>query len=79
MSNQFLVKCVKDDVGWWTEGNKYKAKVAPGGQILVGDDDNNAPSANDWSATPLEYREDGSIIYQVGGLAGDVLFEEAQK
>ncbi|ELZ8473312.1 hypothetical protein [Salmonella enterica] len=30
-----------------------------------------------WSAAPMEYREDGSILYQVGGLDGEVIFEEA--
>lgn len=34
-------------------------------------------SGEGWSAAPLEYRDDGSIVYQVGGIEGDVLFEEA--
>ncbi|MDZ0532069.1 hypothetical protein M2C01_24995 [Klebsiella pneumoniae] len=35
------------------------------------------PNGEGWSAAPMEYREDGSIVYQVGGIEGDVLFEEA--
>lgn len=42
-------------------------------QLLAGDD----PSSEGWSAAPMEYREDGSIVYQVGGIEGEVLFEEA--
>ncbi|ENP2261166.1 hypothetical protein ACDA45_005159, partial [Salmonella enterica] len=49
------------------------AHVVTGGFIQVGDDDD--PNGEEWSATPVEYREDGSILYQVGGLEGEVLFE----
>lgn len=30
-----------------------------------------------WSAAPMEYREDGSVLYKVGGVDGEVLFEES--
>ena len=59
----------------WTEGEKYPARVVAGGFVQVGDDDD--PNGEGWSAAPMEYREDGSIVYQVGGIEGDVLFEEA--
>lgn len=36
--------------------------------LSVGDDDD--PSGEGWSAAPMEYREDGSIVYQVGGIEG---------
>ncbi|EAB4161836.1 hypothetical protein CQT90_00100 [Salmonella enterica] len=68
-----IVKCLKDSEGWWTEGEAYPAHVVTGGFIQVGDDDD--PNGEEWSATPVEYREDGSILYQVGGLEGEVLFE----
>ncbi|EKB6674098.1 hypothetical protein PF831_004892 [Salmonella enterica] len=68
-----IVKCLKDSEGWWTEGEVYPAYVVTGGFIQVGDDDD--PNGEEWSATPVEYREDGSILYQVGGLEGEVLFE----
>ncbi|MER1978537.1 hypothetical protein [Pseudocitrobacter faecalis] len=74
MSNQLFVKCIKDTEGYWTEGEMYAAQVVAGGFVQVGDDDE--PNGNSWSAAPSEYREDGAIIYQVGGLDGDVLFEE---
>ncbi|ELB6938087.1 hypothetical protein RH544_004914, partial [Salmonella enterica] len=59
----------------WTEGEVYPAHVVTGGFIQVGDDDD--PNGEEWSAAPVEYREDGSILYQVGGLDGEVIFEEA--
>ncbi|HFG9821832.1 TPA: hypothetical protein ACGHHJ_004873 [Salmonella enterica subsp. enterica serovar Frintrop] len=75
MSKSLQIKCLKDNEGWWTEGEMYPARVVAGGFIQVGDDD--APNGEGWSATPVEYREDGSILYQVGGLDGEVIFEEA--
>lgn len=69
------VKCIKDTEGFWTEGEVYPAKTVQGGFILVGDDDDF--DGEGWSACPVEYREDGSIIYALGGLQGEVLFEEA--
>ncbi|EBE6296397.1 hypothetical protein CTZ83_12730 [Salmonella enterica] len=70
-----IVKCLKDSEGWWTEDEVYPANVVAGGFIQVGDDDD--PNGEGWSAAPVEYREDGSILYQVGGIEGEVLFEEA--
>ncbi|EFS3131390.1 hypothetical protein HX261_000253 [Salmonella enterica] len=70
-----IVKCLKDSEGWWTEGEVYPATVVAGGFIQVGDDDD--PNREGWSATPVEYREDGSILYQIGGIEGEVLFEES--
>lgn len=72
---QMFVKCIKDTEGWWTEGESYPASNIAGGFILVGDDDE--PHGEGWSASPIEYREDGTIIYQLGGIDGEVLFEEA--
>lgn len=74
MSKSFRVKCIKDTEGYWTEGEMYLASVCAGGFILAGDDDE--PDDRGWSATPTEYREDGSIIYNVGGIEGEVVFEE---
>ncbi|ECD6312708.1 hypothetical protein E2M45_02435 [Salmonella enterica subsp. enterica serovar Newport] len=70
-----IVKCLKDSEGWWNEGGVYPANVVTGGFIQVGDDGD--PNGKEWSAAPVEYREDGSILYQVGGLDGEVIFEEA--
>lgn len=75
MSNQLFIKCLKDTEGYWTEGEMYPARVVSGGFVLVGDDD--VPNGEGWSAAPMEYRDDGSIVYQIGGIEGEVLFEEA--
>lgn len=75
MSKSLQVKCVKDTEGWWTEGEMCPASVVYGGFTQVGDDED--PNGEGWSAEPMEYREDGSILYQVGGIEGEVLFEEA--
>lgn len=32
------VKCLKDTEGYWTEGEKYPARVVAGGFVQVGDD-----------------------------------------
>ncbi|EAA6923649.1 hypothetical protein G4Y60_22600 [Salmonella enterica subsp. enterica] len=77
MSNPFFIKCLKDTEGWWTEGEIYEARRVAGGFVQFGDDDD--PNGEEWSATPVEYREDGSILYQVGGLDGEVIFEEARQ
>lgn len=69
------VKCIKDTEGYWSEGDAYLAERSVGGFIEVSDDD--MPHHPTWSAMPIEYREDGSIVYQVGGIEGEVLFEEA--
>lgn len=53
----------------------YEARRVAGGFVQFGDD--NQPNGEDWSASPIQYREDGSILYQVGGLDGEVIFEEA--
>lgn len=74
MSESLQIKCIKDTEGWWTEGEMYPTCVVAGGFVLVGDDDE--PNGEGWSAAPMEYREDGSILYQVDGLDGEVLFEE---
>ncbi|EAS9163435.1 hypothetical protein ABN77_06620 [Salmonella enterica subsp. salamae] len=75
MSNPFFIKCLKDTEGWWTEGEIYEACRVAGGFVQFGDNDQ--PNGEGWSAAPVEYREDGSILYQVGGLDGEVIFEEA--
>lgn len=74
MSTLLQIICIKDTEGYWTEGEMYPARVVAGGFVQVGDDDD--PKGEGWSAAPMEYREDGSIVYQVGGIEGDVLFEE---
>lgn len=75
MSSLLLLKCTKDTEGWWTEGEMYPARVVAGGFVLVGDDDE--LHGEGWSAAPMEYRGDGSVLYQVGGVDGVVMFEEA--
>lgn len=75
MSKSLQLKCIKDTEGWWTEGEMYPASVVTGGFVQVGDDEE--PNGEGWSAEPMEYREDGSILYQVGGIEGEVLFEES--
>lgn len=75
MSNQLFLKCIKDSEGYWTESEMYPARVVAGGFVQVGDDDE--PNGENWSAAPVEYREDDSIVYQVGGIEGEVLFEES--
>lgn len=75
MSSLLLLKCTKDTEGWWTEGEMYPARVVAGGFVLVGDDEE--LYGEGWSAAPMEYREDGSVLYQIGGVDGEVLFEES--
>ena len=72
--NQLFIKCIKDTEGWRTEREMYAAQVVAGGFVQVGDNDD--PNGDGWSAAPMEYREDGSVIYHVGGLDGEVMFEE---
>ena len=68
------VECIKDDVGWWSVGRTYPATHSAGGFIQLGDDDDLDDHV--WSAAPVEYKEDGSIIYAIGGIDGAVHFEE---
>ncbi|WP_407084788.1 hypothetical protein [Pluralibacter gergoviae] len=74
MSNSIFVTCIRDTEGYWTEGEKYQARAVSGGYLLIGDDDD--LQGDCWSAAPMEYRDDGSIVYQIGGIDGEVLFEE---
>lgn len=60
------IKCIKDTEGYWTEGEMYPARVVAGGFVQVGDDDD--PNGEGWSAAPMEYREDGSIVFRSVGL-----------
>lgn len=75
MKNLLFLKCTKDTEGRWTEGEMYPARVVAGGFVLVGDDEE--LDGEEWSAAPMKYREDGSVLYKVGGVDGEVLFEEA--
>ncbi|HGL6322642.1 TPA: hypothetical protein ACKF4R_002899 [Citrobacter amalonaticus] len=75
MSKSMQLKCIKDTEGWWTQGEMYPASVVAGGFVQVGDDEE--PNGDGWSAEPIQYREDGSILYQAGGIEGEVLFEES--
>ncbi|MBS0909165.1 hypothetical protein [Tatumella sp. JGM118] len=68
------VKCIKDTEGYWTEGEMYQARIVTGGYVQVGDDED--LDGENWSAQPIEYREDDSVVYQIGGIEGEVLFEE---
>ncbi|WP_333009908.1 hypothetical protein [Kluyvera sichuanensis] len=77
MSNLIFLKCVKDTEGYWSEGETYPATVVAGGFVQVGDDD--APSGEGWTATQIERWENGTVIYRVGGIEGEVLFEEVAK
>ncbi|GKQ21729.1 hypothetical protein [Klebsiella michiganensis] len=70
------VKCIRDTEGYWSESEMYLAIIVTGGFIQVGDDDE-PDNTEGWSAEPMEYREDGSIVYQVIGIEGEVLFEES--
>ncbi|MCS5946462.1 hypothetical protein LNP25_21640 [Klebsiella variicola subsp. variicola] len=69
------IKCIKDTEGYWTEGEMYPARVVAGGFVQVGDDDD--PNGEGWSLHQWNI-EDGSIVYQVGGIEGDVLLRGGQ-
>lgn len=75
MSNLLLLKCIQDTEGWWTEGEMYSARMVVGGFVLAGDDVER--DGEGWSAAPMEYREDGSVLCQVDGVDGEVLLEES--
>lgn len=75
MSNLLFLKCTKDTEGWWTEGDSYPARRVSGGFVLIGDDDE--LDGENWSAMPIEFNDDGSVIYRLAGLDGEVLFREA--
>lgn len=77
MSNQLSIKCVKDTEGYWSEGEMYPARMVVGGFVQVGDDDE--PDGEAWTATQIERWENGTVIYRVGGIEGEVLFEEVAK
>ncbi|EJL9099174.1 TPA: hypothetical protein MFX73_19225 [Klebsiella pneumoniae] len=68
------IKCIKDTEGYWTEGEMYPARVVAGGFVQVGDDYDRIGEG--WSAMPIEYRDDGSIVYELGDIEDDVQFEE---
>lgn len=68
------VKCIKDTEGWWTEGEYYEASESVRGSTLVGDDED--PAGKFWAVTPIERRDDGSIVYELGGSDGGALFEK---
>lgn len=72
MSTLFI-KCIKDTEGWWTEGAIYEAHRIAYGFVMLGDDDQ--PDSQYWTAAPVEYREDGSTIYEVGAIEGEAIFE----
>ncbi len=75
MSNSLQILCIKDTEGYWTEGEMYPARLVAGGFVQVGDDDD--PNGEGWSAMLIEYRDDGSIVYELGGIEGEVQFEES--
>lgn len=76
MSSTFFIKCLKDTEGWWTEGEIYEASMVIGGCVMLGDD---IDYQKEWTASPVNYGEDGPIIYRIGGIRGEVLFEETAK
>lgn len=51
----------------------YPARVVTGGFVLVGDDEE---LDGEGGATLIEYREDGSVLYQVGGIDGSVCISQ---
>lgn len=69
-----MVKCIKDTEGYWTEGEFYPACLITAGFIIFGDDED--LDGDGWTAAPVDYPDDGSVIYRVGGIDGEVLFEE---
>lgn len=66
------LKCVKDEEGWWTEGEVYAAERIPGGFVTVADDDD--PDA-EWSL--LEQHNGSETVYVALGMTGKVEFVEA--
>lgn len=73
-----LLKCVKDEVGYWTEGETYAAEHVGCGLLSVGDDDD--PNA-EWAAHPKDW-EDGddeaALTYHLPGCDYDVEFIEVE-
>lgn len=63
------VKCIKDNEGYWTEGEIYHAEPVGGGFLNIGDDDDKNA---DWSLMPISYDDNDKATYQLTGL--DVQF-----
>jgi hypothetical protein len=65
------LKCVKDEQGWWTEGEVYDAERMATGLVSVADDDD--PDA-EWQLA--EQHNGENVVYFLLGSAGDVEFVE---
>ena len=70
------VRCTKDNEGYWTEGEVYRATPTAGGVVLIPDDDD--PDA-EWSLMPTSYEDDenNTATYQATGL--DAEFKEVKE
>lgn len=68
-----LVKCIKDNEGWWTVGEVYQAEHDGAGFLSVGDDSDTEAA---WSLMPVDYAdgENNTATYTAIGL--DVDFVE---
>ncbi|WP_145590898.1 hypothetical protein [Yersinia aleksiciae] len=70
-----ILKCTKDEMGYWTVGETYTADHAGGGMLSLGDDDD--PEA-EWILIPLTYADDenNTATYVLAGVDGQAEFEE---
>lgn len=59
------VKCIKDNEGYWTEGEIYQAETELGGFLRIGDDDDKNA---DWCLVPVSYDENEKATYSLAGL-----------
>lgn len=74
-----LVKCTRDDVGWWTVDRVYNTIPDEAGFIRVGDDEEPHATGTSWLGYPVEHDPETNIwTYALGGLDGDVEFKEVE-
>ncbi|MEQ9844589.1 hypothetical protein [Pectobacterium brasiliense] len=72
------LKCTKDELGYWTEGETYAAGYGVGGCLSLGDDEG---SDADWVAYPKDWQDgddEASLTYHLPDAGGDVEFIEVE-
>ncbi|MCL2892509.1 hypothetical protein [Brenneria tiliae] len=72
------LKCIKDETGYWTVGEKYAAGYASCGLLSLGDDED---PESDWLAHPKDWHDGDDeevLTYHLPGCSGEVEFIEVE-